>query len=341
MKFFCSSFIFLFLGLPLWAQTNATLPERPTIACLPFTRSTGDYTPEFAPAIQASIEEGFAKSGRYVLVERTRLDDLLKEIKTQEVLADSQVAQLGHIIGARYVVTGSIDNISASRVSGLEKPNVFLYTGHVAFSFHVVEVSSGKIILSTQLQAHSADAGAAINTAGKGLQIAGTLFEILAASNNNKNKTQETTGNVLTDAGRAAQIAAEATMPHSAGEAIQRTFKKVTEEVQRYIRSHLPVEAPFSAITKATKRGKALEVEVFGGKEAGLNVGDIGDIVVRTQRIIFDKPSVELRPIGRVKVRAVTGDYTALCEVKTGGQDLPNVIKTDSTKLEVIFMNKP
>jgi curli biogenesis system outer membrane secretion channel CsgG len=321
----------------LHAQAVNSLGEKAALAVVKFDFAKGEYTPEYAMAVQSAVEEAFSKSNRFVLVERTRLDDLLKEIKTQEVLADTQVAKLGQIVGARYIVTGTVQDVTASSSGSIASPDTRLFTGHISVQIKMLEVQTARVLHTTQIRAQSAMAGQGVNAAGKGLMVVGAIFDILAAASDGKNKTQQNAGEAFDAAGKAAVIAAEATMPKSAGEAIQRALPKVTEQVLMFIKINLPIEAPFSQIRRQTKKGKVQEIEIFAGSDLGLKPREEGRVVVRSVRNLNGKSFSSTEPVGRVRVTYVSGPLTAVCRVVEGGRELGNLVKSDSSRVEIIF----
>lgn len=332
---------FLVLGCSLLATVHAqavnSLGEKSTLAVIKFDFAKGEYTPEYALAVQSAVEEAFAKSNRFVLVERARLEDLLKEIKTQEVLSDSQMARLGYTVGARYLVSGTVQDVAASSSGSVVSPQTLLYTGHISVQLKIMEVQTARILHTTQIRVQSATAGQGANAAGKGLLVVGAIFDVLAAASDGKNKTQQNAGEAFEAAGKAAIVAAEATMPKSAGEAIQRTLPKVTQQVLSFIKMNIPIEAPFSQIRRQAKNGKVQEIEIFAGTDVGLQPREEGQVVVRTTRTVGGRTFTTTEPVGRVRVDYVSGPLTAVCKVVEGGKELGTLVKGDSTRVEIIF----
>jgi TolB-like protein len=97
---------------------SLTSPQTPLIdsggpyvtAVMPF--SCSGTAEEMGQSVPRFLESKLVNSPYVKLVERSRIDEILKELEFQESrYIEKQAAQIGKILGARYLITGSIDRL--------------------------------------------------------------------------------------------------------------------------------------------------------------------------------------------------------------------------------------
>lgn len=155
-------------------------PEKEIIAILDFTHRSGPSMEQYARSVQNAVETGFVKSSRFVVVERSRIDALVAEMQTQEVMSDDVVANIGKTLGASYVVLGNLESASAERQytkneNGQREAQGYKAT--VSFQVKIVEVESAQIKATEQIITNSSSL-AALTDQGKDAAIAEAINRI-------------------------------------------------------------------------------------------------------------------------------------------------------------------
>jgi curli biogenesis system outer membrane secretion channel CsgG len=134
--------------------------ETGTYAILPFDTSVfaGTYPavwwaafqPNFVNGVASMLTTEMSKSGLHI-VERDKIDPLLKEQGFQasgQVAPDSAV-KLGKLLGARFLVTGSITEWKMyEQRTGIGAFSVTKTVAKCDIDFHVIDVETGLVVLS-------------------------------------------------------------------------------------------------------------------------------------------------------------------------------------------------
>lgn len=304
----------------VFTKTIAQVDKKPVIAILSFSHEKGNALMEqYANTLQEKVVEGFVKSKRFELVERSRLDELSKEMKIQEVMADTQIASIGKTLGCQFVVFGNMNNLSAGKVQGssslqggknsLTYTNSDVgYTGQVAMNIKIVEVATSKIFKSESIQAKSGGAG----------QVMGSL-------------------GALGSLGRMAQAGAKAGMPKSEAEAVSKAIEKLDEEIGKFIDRNFPLYVEILEATNS-KKGDAIEgMEIAVGSEMGFEKGDVLKVVKVNEREVLGRKTTSLDYLGVIKITVVTGELTSKGQITKGGPEIKAAYDADKTKIKVLF----
>lgn len=114
-----------------------------TVAIYRFTHYQAYNAGEHALSVQNAVETGFVTSKRFNVVERSQIDALLGEIKTQEALSDDKVAELGKTVGANYVILGHLASAGAN--SFVNDQGQTRWKATVTFQLKVVDVNTAQI----------------------------------------------------------------------------------------------------------------------------------------------------------------------------------------------------
>lgn len=296
--------------------------EKPKIAMLKFTYDKNNGNAEhYATTLQDKVTEGFVKSKRFEVIERNQMDQLIGEMKTQEVSSDSQIAKLGNTLGVQYVILGNVSNVSAGDIKGSQqwdwnRRGSWTYTGsdvgftaQVAVALRVVEVATGKIKVVETLQAKVGDAGkvgAAMGALGGG-------------------------------AGILAQGTAKATMAKSPEEAISKAIEKLDEDVTKFIDRNFPLYVDILEATPSKKGDAIGMMEINVGSEMGFEKGDVLKVVKVNQREIKGRKTFSLDYLGLIKIVQVTGEITSKGEIIKGGPEIKAAWDADKDKVRVLF----
>ena len=132
---------FVFFTSVSWAQSN-----KPVVAVGTFDSSFKDYDTR---NIQTAIETALSKTGKFTLMERGRLDQLLTEQNMSiEGLVDGGSQSLGGFGGVDYLIYGRVTQL------GLESKNLLIMSecrAKLGLDIRVVDVSTGEIRLSENI----------------------------------------------------------------------------------------------------------------------------------------------------------------------------------------------
>ncbi|MDA0892753.1 MAG: hypothetical protein O3C15_10605 [Proteobacteria bacterium] len=135
--------LFIVLTSPLaFSQSN-----KPVIAVGQITSAITQFN---TMSIQLALENALSKTGKFTIMERTRLDSLLKERGLSAAGITEGNASLGGFSGVDYLVYGSVSNITVS------SKNLFIIMNcdaTLSMNIRVVDVNSGEIRFSENLTA--------------------------------------------------------------------------------------------------------------------------------------------------------------------------------------------
>ncbi len=130
--------------------------SRPLAAVMPFIYSAKDK-PEFSDAVDGmtdSLSSSLLATGRMRVIERHRIQDVLKEMNlgASGLVDSSSAAKVGKQLGARFIVLGSISNVSVRdvyRSVGIAaKTNRYV---DVEADVRMVDVETGELISSAKV----------------------------------------------------------------------------------------------------------------------------------------------------------------------------------------------
>jgi TolB-like protein len=108
------------------SEMDRRLPQRSLVAVLSFTSSSERLSRYMIDELNDAIVNG----GRLTVVDRLQLDLILQELHFQDektgLVSDESAQEIGRMLGAQYIVTGSIEVIAGSyrlRTRGLSVEN--------------------------------------------------------------------------------------------------------------------------------------------------------------------------------------------------------------------------
>lgn len=182
-RFLAAPALALLAVLPLAAQTT-----RPTIAVLDFDYGTiqrwWDGNQDIGAGISDMLVDELVNDGSFRVIERKRLDAIMAEQNlAQSERADPSaraLVQIGKLLGARYVVTGSVTKFgtekSDQRVSGggwgsrfgVGSVGTAQGKANVAITARIIDTTSGEIMASARGEGTSKRSGLLLAGAGGG-----------------------------------------------------------------------------------------------------------------------------------------------------------------------------
>ena len=125
----------------------AAAQNKPIVAVSSFESSFANY---YTANIQTAIETAIVQSGKYTLMERGRLDELLSEQGKSASGLIQGSGQVGGFEGIDYLIYGRVTNV------GLNAKNLLLLTqceASFAIDIRVVDIQSGEIRLTKSVSA--------------------------------------------------------------------------------------------------------------------------------------------------------------------------------------------
>lgn len=136
----------------------ASLHDYPTVAVLPYVNKaavSAELSIADASIVSDIVLEKLVDSGRFTVVERERMKEVLNEIAFQlgGVVNENTVVQIGNQLGASYLIAGSITGLSTKK-SGLSYDhslkgggsfNKMTVVANVTMRF--IDVETGQIVL--------------------------------------------------------------------------------------------------------------------------------------------------------------------------------------------------
>ncbi|MFN2426505.1 MAG: CsgG/HfaB family protein [Candidatus Binatia bacterium] len=140
---------------PLGACTNSPEDPRPVVAIsrfhLPMTVVLPGWSGVQTDLLHNQLLSAVVRSGRVIVVERTRLDTILKEqsLTRTEITDAGAAAELGKMLGARYFVIGTISDLkSEERVQSLPYTtrSEHIARGRIKVDARVIDVETGAIV---------------------------------------------------------------------------------------------------------------------------------------------------------------------------------------------------
>ncbi len=143
---FTSVIVMLFITLGAFAQSDKMV--------IGVTAFSSDVTTGYEGAVTEKVVEIFTSAKRFRIVDRTSRDKIKGELENQksEEFIDSEVmAQQGTSMGAQYLITGHIRDVSATEAR-LPDGTSNGYKASIDFTIKIVDVGTGEVISSEEFK---------------------------------------------------------------------------------------------------------------------------------------------------------------------------------------------
>lgn len=124
---------------PFWQQTVKGAPSTPVVAIWPIQNATTQHLDDQMLTLLSSIETSLVNTNSVLVVDRSRQEDLAREIGIQQdAIYDQRSAQrLGRQLGAQYFFTGKITSVD-ERINNTRRVQYTLF-------LQVIEIETGII----------------------------------------------------------------------------------------------------------------------------------------------------------------------------------------------------
>lgn len=141
--------IFTILSQILFAQ------EKTSIGILPFTYVNGASNQQTVNSIQETVTNGFVKTKRFNIVDRTKMDALRNEknLQKSEDFIDGSVVQQGVSLGANYLVSGHVVSANAEQMRADD--GTITYKTKLSINLKVIDVATGQVVSSETIEPKS------------------------------------------------------------------------------------------------------------------------------------------------------------------------------------------
>jgi hypothetical protein len=150
-KAFIGSFFFL-IGLNYIVEAQ----EKTGVGILPFTFVQESVNFQDINSIQETVTNGFVKTKRFNIVDRSKMDALKKErnLQKSEDFIDGSVIEQGISLGANFLISGHIISAQASEMRSDDgKGNITVtYKAKLMIVLKVIDVATGQVVTSETIE---------------------------------------------------------------------------------------------------------------------------------------------------------------------------------------------
>ena len=128
-----------------WQQTVKTAPKQPIVAIWPIRNATSQHLDDQMLWLLSSIETSLVNTGSVAVVDRSRQDELAREIGVQQgsIYDPASAQKIGRQLGAKYFVTGKITSVD-ERLNKKHRVQYSLF-------LQVLEIETGLIRFQDQI----------------------------------------------------------------------------------------------------------------------------------------------------------------------------------------------
>lgn len=137
------------------AQVN-----KPVLAVMEFDVAAGRASQQLGTGLSDMLTNALVETGKYRLVERKRLEEIMREQKLNQsgAVNRSGGASIGQLTGAGYLIMSTVtefkENESGGAVGALlgsAVGGVGMYQSHIGFTVRIVDSSTGEILISKSI----------------------------------------------------------------------------------------------------------------------------------------------------------------------------------------------
>jgi curli biogenesis system outer membrane secretion channel CsgG len=241
--------------------------------------------------LQNQTVQSFSQKSRFTVVDRTNLSALKseKELQKSEDFIDGYVVDQGKSFGAKYVVTGDLQNIGtvAKQFKKLNSDNTYSYStqysAYISFTLTLIETETGQIKSTQNFNLKSTDVGLI------------SWFSSTAGFYNSENA------------------------------ALSAVMSLASANIKSWINSVFPVLLKIIKVEEFDKKGLPSVVLIKGGADTDLKKGS--DLFVIYPEVIEVDGVEYTRPVdvGQIKVLEVDGEFSS-CKIKSGADKIQELI---------------
>jgi len=273
-------FLLPFISLLAFTFLGEEQILKKVIAVMELENKTGWRGKELGKGLTEMLITSLQETGRFIIVERKALKDILQEQKLGEEgrLTPQTAPKRGRLLGAQILVRGAITEFEQKKGGGgigLMYKGIGIGGGklraHVALDIRLYDTTTGEIISSKRAEAEAVSKGLAGGVSIEGITIGGAEFE-------------------KTPLGKAAR------------EAIEKAVEYIVEEMEK--------QPWVSRVIKV----KDNLVYVEGGEDMGIKAGDIFYVYSLGEELIDPATGISLgreeEKVGKIRVKEVKEKYS-------------------------------
>lgn len=152
-------------------QDYAVLPDQVRVAVIDFENKTKYGERRLADSAAEILVSEMSRSGNFILIERKRLEDVLKELEFQmsDLTDGENTAQIGNILNCEYLVYGVVSNFGVKTEGrDLLVAKRKIQTAQAEVDIKIVDVETAEIVYSAYGK------GTAQKSIGSALGLGGT-----------------------------------------------------------------------------------------------------------------------------------------------------------------------
>lgn len=135
---------------------SVTAFAQKSVVVVDYFEYANSVVPSYADAVRSSIIQGINQMNRLTLIDATKESSLAleEERRDSEKAALDNTARTGQMktLGAQYIVTGNVTNVSATRRT--DSDGKVSYRGNIVYSVTVLKVEDGSVV-GTKNYTHS------------------------------------------------------------------------------------------------------------------------------------------------------------------------------------------
>lgn len=294
------SFLFIFLSLASFAQDEN---ETNVVGILATTSSASAYS-RYASTVTSIISKAFNDKSRFVVVDREKMDQLASErnLQKQEDFINGKVVAQGKSIGARYIVSSRLSQLSTSKYTNEKTRNVW----------------SGLKIVGTEKYLEPA---VSVNL---GIEI--QIIDVVDGSS----KANKVISSQLEYQGEV-----------NIDNAVNSSIMKSETVLKRWLNDVFPVYMKILKVESKDKKGLPNKVLIKGGSDMDFNTEKALTFfnskskleVYYLENLTIDGKSFQ-RPIviGRIAVDEIQGEFS-ICNVQSGAKEILDGLSQGKTLL--------
>lgn len=134
--------------------------DRPILAVMEFDLAAGKGSGQLGTGLSDMLTNALVESGKFRVVERKRIEEIIQEqdLGAEGFLDQNQSASLGKIIGANFLVMGTVTEFkenesggAAGALLGSVVAGMSVYKSHIGFTIRIVNATTGEILVSKSI----------------------------------------------------------------------------------------------------------------------------------------------------------------------------------------------
>ncbi len=165
---FSSAFLFAIILLP-GVMIAKQKEEKIALVILPFVSPASSSTANKSDVatVQETVAAEFSDKSKFTVMDKSKFDKIMQDIKIQvsEDFLNSKIIKQGKQMGARFVVTGIVNEYKITRSEKInpkkKKEKITAYLCSLKIAFAIIDITTGKLLFEDLITTASDDANGA------------------------------------------------------------------------------------------------------------------------------------------------------------------------------------